>query len=321
VNKAGILATVLVLASAVPCLADSEYRPVVVVYAGGDMVLANMLVDLIEDDPRIDSDVDIVNSAGALAMSTALPTTECIVVYSNHKDQLVGLGTPLANFLQEGGGLVGLTEVGYEPSAGNLATEVFPVFGNVSIVRRSLREKRSRTYILNQAGDITLGLPETFDLISMGTYYSGDEEDNYLEITGGHEVVYRDGETGSPLVVSYEAGKGGRSVALPGVMVVKQDRVDVYYGNLLSDDNFVRLFTNSVYWAAKGSQRYPEVSANLSQKIADAETRYERAGEEADRAKREALTQRTMVLGAIWAVGLVGCGIIVWKVILAPVSP
>ncbi len=310
------MAALLIIVSMCPTWADEEFRPVVIVYTGGETELAEMLADLIAADDRIDSEIKIVDTPAALAVATVLPTTECIVIYSDHRDEMKELGPGLTNFIQDGGGLVGMTEACYEPSAGVLATDVFPVFANTSVIKRSPTEKRVRTYVLNEATEIASGLPESFELLSMGLYFRGDEDGNYLDPGGDYTVVYKDLEIGSPLVLAYENQSGGRSVALPGIMVVRQSRVDVYYGNLIADENFVKLFTSCVYWAAKGSQRYPRVSEGLEQKIEDAEERYEKAGEAAREARRKKETQRLLVIGAIWGVGLVACGVILKKVVL-----
>lgn len=312
------LILLILMGSICPALGQSQYRPVIVLYTGGDTALAGMLADLIEEDPRIDSDVEIVTTAAAAAMSTVLPTTECLVIYCNHKDQIAGLEPGIGSFLAQGGGVVGINEVCYEPSAEEMALEVFPVGANTSVVQRSPAQKRVRHYLVEEGGEIASGLPEAFELLSMGIYLRGDEEGNYIEFDGGGKVVYRDGETGSPLVVTYESKKGGRSVAFTGVMVVKQDRVDVYYGKLIAQEDFVKLFTNCVFWAAKGSQRYQDTSTNLSEKIEGAETRYERAREEAEKARQARSSRKMVILAAVWVVGLVACGMVVKKVVLSP---
>jgi hypothetical protein len=141
-----------------------------------------------------------------------------------------------------------------------------------------------------------------------------------MDVHSDYTVPYRDQETGSPLVLAYQNEKGGRSVALPGIWVIPSERLDVYYGKLVEEPNFVQLFTNSVLWAAKGSSRYEEVQQDLDQKIMDAETRQDRLKEEADEARREEKTRRQVILAVLWAAGLVGCAVIAKKMVLVPVE-
>jgi hypothetical protein len=311
-----LLAAVLSLALC-PCWAQSE-RPVILVYAAGDQVFAEMLANAIRNDSRIDSDVEVVGNPAFIMMATVLPTTECIVMYCNHRSQLAALGPGLRTFIEEGGGLVGMTEACYEPSAKEIATDVFPIYGNASVQRTSPVERRARTYVRDADLEISEGLPESFELISMGTYFPADEEGNYVEVPGEHQVAYRDQEIGSPLVTTYETEKGGRSVSLPGIWVVSNARVDVYYGKLLADDNFVRLLTNSVYWTAKGSRRFSEVSEDLPNRIREAGTLQDRLKEEGEKAARKARTRRLAILVIGWIIGLSACVVVAKKVVLRP---
>jgi hypothetical protein len=298
------------------CWAQSE-RPVIMVYAAGDQVFGEMLADAIRSDSRIDSEVEVVPNPGLIMMATVLPTTECIVMYCNHKSQVTGLGPSLKVFIEEGGALVGMTETCYEPSAGEIATDIFPVYGNASV--QEMKPGR-RTYVRDADLEICAGLPESFELISFGTYFPADEEGNYIEVPGDQRVAYRDQEIGSPLVTVYETGSGGRSVGLPGIWVVSNQRVDVYYGNLLADENFVKLLTNCVYWAAKGSSRFAEVGDDLSRKIEEAETLQDRLRKESEDAARKARMGRLVVLAIIWIIGLASCAIVAKRVVLSPMD-
>ena len=294
--------------------------PTIIVYTGSDSEFARMLAELIEDDERIDSEIRVVNSADLVILAAAMPQTECIIIYTSNKVEIEGLEDTLLSYFQQGGGLVGMREICYQPSAGELATRLFPVMANTSVQQLSPREKRVRIYVTDRETEINQGLPDTFEILSMGTYYKGDARDEYMDVHSNYTVPYRDQETGSPLVLAYQNEKGGRSVALPGIWVIPSERLDVYYGKLVEEPNFVQLFTNSVLWAAKGSSRYEEVQQDLDQKIMDAETRQDRLKEEADEARREEKTRRQVILAVLWAAGLVGCALIAKKMVLVPVE-
>jgi hypothetical protein len=289
-------------------------EPVVFVYTGGAPELAEMLAPVIESDGRIEGRVMILQSPGEVVLAAAMPTTKCIVVYANHKDFVTGLGTALVPFFKEGGGIVGMTEVCYEPSALALATEVFPVFANFSATELSLKERRTRTYIPEEASEIASGLPDGFEILSMGTYLSADENGDHVRVPGDYTVVYRDNKTGSPLLLAHESAEGGRSVAFPGIMLVSIPRLDVYYGNLVKDQNFVKLFTNYVAWAADNG-RIGRVEEGLTDAIAAYDDYVKELKDEAERSRRDRAGRRVMILIGLWAVGLLSVGLVVLKIV------
>ncbi len=293
-------------------------KPLIVVYSGTDTAIAQALASLIEQDPRFDGETLVVSSPSAVDLATLLPTTQCIVIYSDHKDHLLGLETTIPPFFNLGGGLVGIRDACYQPSAGNLSRDVFPVYGNFSIVKTSTAQKRVRTYVQVGTSDLTAGLPERFQLVSMGTFLHADKNGTYIPIPASARIMYEDEETGSPLVVSYESEGGGRSVALPGVMVVKTARVDVYYGTLLADENFVKLFTNSVFWAA-ASPRFARVTQDLAGKLATIQEESQSIKERAELAMKRQRQKRIVTVGLVWILGLSACALITKKLVLAPI--
>jgi hypothetical protein len=297
---------------------EDDPDPTIVIFTAGDLVFGEMLANLIIEDDRIDSKVEIITNPELIVMASLLPNTECIVVYADHKNQVEGLYTSLSLYLQEGGGLVGIREVCNEPNAKELATEVFPISANETDRKPNSKGKRARTYILTADHEITGGLPDTFDILSMGTYLSADEDGNYLPIPGNYDIIYRDEITNAPLVVAVESDKGGRSIAMPGIWSVSNSRVDVYYGNIVAEESFIKLFTNSVLWAAKGSTRYSTISNNLTGKIESADLERQELAKAAEEAEKSKAQQRLILLVAVWGGGLVVCVIVVWKLVLAP---
>jgi len=299
-------------------VAQDGPKPVIVVYSGTDTEIAQALAGLIEQDARFDGEILVVSSPSAVTLATLLPTTQCIVIYSDHRDHLFGFETTLLPFFNMGGGLVGIRDACYEPSAGNLSKDVFPTYGNFSLVKTSMAQKRVRTYVGVGTSEVTSGLPETFQLVSMGTFLCADKNGSYIEFPGSYQVLYKDEETGSPLVLTYESEGAGRSVAMPGVMVVKTQRVDVYYGTLLADENFVKLFTNSVFWAA-ASPRFASVTQDIEGKLAITENERRTLKEQGELAERKDRQKRLYTVLVIWVLGLAACALITKKLILAPV--
>jgi len=302
------IATFLLLISTAAAAVNLE--PVIVVYAGGVPELGEMLASLIESDARLNDQVMIVHTPEEVVLAAVMPATQCIVIYANHKDYVFGLESALVPFFREGGGLVGIAEVCYEPSALKLATEVFPVFANRTDREVKMGERRTRTYILEGASEVAAGLSDSFQILSMGTYLSADGNGSHVRVPGNYTVVYRDNATGCPLLVTHESSGGGRSVAFPGIMLATVARLDVYYGNLVLDENFVRLFTNSVAWAS-GNARIKRVKEGLAQAIDEYEGQLRQLKGEADRARQDRTNRRTATLLILWAAGLVSSGLVV----------
>ncbi len=312
-----------VLLSVLPVYAQSEeVRPVILVYTGIDQGFAEMLAPLIEENEDIDSEVQVVTSPETLSIAAALPQTECIIIYASNEAELEGLEDAITTFFLQGGGVIGIRDACYEPYAGKLATEVFPTHANESKRQMSPRETRARTYVKQEDTSLTEGLPEKFDLISMGTYYPADSEGNYLEsIDQDKHIPYKDEEIGSPLVIANDNENGGKSIGLPGIWTIGNSRVDVYYGNLVAQEEFQTLFSNIVQWTAKESSRFRDIEEGLEEKIEEAKGKAERLKEEAEEARRKEETQRLIFLIGVWAAGLIVCGVIVKKMILVPIEP
>ncbi len=292
----------------------SGARPTVLVYTGGEDQLASMLAELVQAEQELGAETLIVTSPEAVSLACAMPSIACILIYADHRNDLLYLPLALVAFFEGGGGLVGLREVCYEPSAAEMAIDVFPIHGNQTTAPPA-GTKRAFTYVLDRGMEIAEGLPEAFDVLSLGTYTSVDSEGNLLEIPGDHRVVYRDLRIGVPLVVAHESKRGGRSVAMPGIMVVSNQRVDVYYGNLFRDENFTRLLTNSIAWAM-GNSRFAHLEEVLEDKIREFSSIQNERRTQADQARKERRIRRTYALIAFWAVGLAACGGILVKLIL-----
>ncbi len=294
---------------------SADLNPKIVVYGGTNQEFAEMLASVINNDTRIEAETLVASTPKGVSLATALPNLRCIVIFSDNAKDLSGFKSSLIPFFEEGGGLVGIKEICYIPSAEELAKSVFPIYGNATEKELSPRKTRTRTYVVEEETEITENLPDNFEILSMGTYYSANEEGEYVEIGGSKTVVYRDGEVGCPLVVTNQSEKGGRSVSLPGIMVVSVPRVDVYYGNIVQDEEFVTLFTNSVLWAS-GNARSQYMESDLSQRIEDADNRYEELKKAASESEKERNQSRLTMLLLVWALGIAFCGVVAWKIIL-----
>lgn len=291
-------------------------KPVIVVYTGEDEAFAAMLASLIEADGRMESEVEVAASREAVILASALPQTQCIVVYADNERELEGLEPRLLSFFERGGGLVGMKEACYVPSAGSLATMAFPTYANASVKESNPNsEKARREYVKYDDAEISSGLPDRFPLPSMGQYFLGDVAGNYLGMAGTGSVPFRDQQTGSPLVLTQQNSNGGRSVAFPGIWVLSLSRVKTYYGNLVNDENFVKMFTNSVLWASEGARTQARIGEDLSS-LDELRRREEEFPAEMELASSRRRANRSMVLVGLWAIGLTTCGLVVKKLIL-----
>ena len=126
-----------------------------------------------------------------------------------------------------------------------------------------------------------------------------------------------DKANGRLLVVAHENDAGGRSVAIPGIMVVKNQRVDVYYGNLFLNENFNKLLINSIEWAM-GNSRFTRLGETLEEKINEFNSIQEELRIAAEETREGRRTRRTYFLMIFWAVGLGITGLILVKMVLVP---
>jgi len=302
---------------------DVNVTPIIYLYAPGDRTFAGMLASLIGNDTRIrqsGAKVELLDTQSEVIWATALPNTACLVIYSDNARQLEGLETPLLAFFKNGGGLLGIREICFKHRGlERLVSVVFPTFANGSIKQTGTAKRRVRTYVAVEPGEIGEELPDRFDLVSMGTYYCADQDGNYLRIPSNYQVAYMDEEIGAPLVVVAESDRGGRSVGMPGIWVVKASRVDIYYGNLVSDENFVRLFTNSVVWAMESSW-FRDKGLNMHRRMAQMIEKEETLAKDLERIERTKKGRRTIVLAVLWVIGLAACAVIARNTILVPLE-
>lgn len=298
--------------------AQGNLTPIILIYTGVNDDYAEMLASLIKEDDGVEADVFVTADSEMISLGASLPNTMCIVVHADNAAEMAGLEESLLVFFEDGGGLIGMKDACYLPSAGELAAQVFPTFANFS-VRETSPNGWARTYLRDESTEINSDLPESFELMSMGTYFSADGNGGYLQVPGDYAVLFRDQETSSPQVLVNENEKGGRSVAFPGTWVVSTSRIAVYYGNLVANENFAKLFTNSVNWA-KGSTRFISLSEEWVGRLQEVEDQRLQLVEEAEERKRKESARKTYTLIGLWAMGLIASGLITRRIILSPDS-
>ena len=290
--------------------------PIIIVYTGVNDDYGEMLASLIREEDVSGADVFVTADPELVSLGASLPNTVCIVVHADNAAEMTGLEESLSTYFIKGGGVIGMKDACYLSSSGDLATRVFPTYANFS-VKETHPDKWARTYLRNEVKTINSDLPESFTVMSMGTYFSADIEGEYLEVPGEWSVLYRDSETSSPQVLAYETEGGGRSVAFPGIWVVSTSRLPVYYGNLVKNEDFAELFTNSVRWAGESS-RYTRLSGEWSNRLEKVTESREKLVEEAEERMNTRSSRRTYTLLGLWTLGLVTSTLITWKLIIHP---
>ncbi len=292
----------------------SGQAPCILVYAGANVGYAEMLASLIRSDYRIKAEVLVASDPEVVSLMAALPTTQSMIIHADNAAEIAALEVSLLNYFRGGGGLIGMKDACYGSSAGRLATEVFPTHANVSVAETS-PSRWARTYARRDEMEINSRLSERFQLFSMGTYFSGDRNGQYVEVPGEYVVLYTDQETGSPMVLINGNQAGGRSVAFPGIWVSGVSRLDTYYGKLVANEDFAKMFTNSVLWV-QGATRFSDLMGTWNERLEEVEDHRLRLAEEALEGTRKESMRRTVILAGLWAAGLAASGIIVKKTIL-----
>jgi len=294
-----------------------QFDPHVLVYAGRIPCYAVALAEIINETGTT---AIIADSDTVIRSLTILPQTGCVVIAALNPSDFVFLrvfAPVFEKFFEEGGSFVGLGTCCSEEL--DALSTIFPIAGNATARGKRIGDDHGSIYVLSEATEgISDGLPQSFILTQEKfTYRSGVE--GGLEPSsefGDTRVVYRDDETGYPLLVTLEGDNGGRTVSMPGCFVVGVDRLPFYWGKLVSNPDFRTLLKNCVSWAMSGSKRFNELHPNMVGVLEEESSRLSSVrsvGEDAvDRANRS----RTYMLIGLWTVAIVFQAFLVVKFIL-----
>ncbi len=235
-----------------------------------------------------------------------LPQTICVVIAAFNPSDFVFLRevTPaIERYLVEGGSLVGIGSVCSYDDMGDLATQVFPIRGNASMMGKRIGDRFGSKLVLSEpVKGISDRLPPSF-VVTQSRFVICQGSSGPLDpVNPGGEikVVYREESTGAPLVVAYERDGGGRTVSMPGLYTVDVERLPFYWGKLVKEPEFTELVRGSVSWAADGSKRYQTLSASLQgilEKRADEIAQVKAAGEKLRKGEK---LRRLGVLLVLW---------------------
>jgi hypothetical protein len=225
---------------------------------------------------------------------------------------------PFGAYFEDGMGMVGFNHLCNTQFGGDLARNVFPIFGNAS-TRGSMTFVdgewiRMRTYAKAGQHAVGDGLPDEFTipdyelnfcLRSDGKHGQGwplPSEGSYCIVftTTGRDSPYQ-GQM-LPGVVAYE--DEGRSVSFPGFYGSELPGVSSYE-KFVNESLFMKLVSNAVVWVSEsGLERRDRLAAGFSESLQSLKDRMESEGEEM-RAWVNARSARKTVI----QVGIIGVGL------------
>lgn len=203
------------------------------------------------------------------------------IVTSYLGDGEINTTFPYRPLFQDGMGLLGFNHLCSNELSGDLAIEVFPIFGNAStkgtmtLVNRTWM--RLRTYNRSADHPVSEGMPSSFTIPEYELTFCKTPagRDTWPKPRDGvYTVVFtttsKDSEYDQgllPGVVAYE--NGGRSVSFPGFYGSEKQGV-TSYENFVNDPVFVKLVSNGVRWASvSGEERMsrlqPDFAAGLDE--------------------------------------------------------
>ncbi len=302
-RKAAVIGIMAALLACPIISAQEEPKPVILLYHGpkvGNQDLrtyGEALASLINTDPRMKDKADIKLVGDPDLMKTLLhfPQVKCaIIALTTWESKDMTIIPSALWYFNQGGGLVGLGNVAYDPTEASATGTPFPVYGNdhergkIVISQEPATGKRIIETMITYSGDqdheIARGVEEEFDLKDMRFVIHlnlSATQPHYVPRQpekGEYTVVYRDSEIGAPLVVVYE--ENGTSVTFTGTdqMSIHEDE-ETYFGRFLDNENFAKLFQNAVYYAWNQEDKYENA-------MAKAEEGFERVKEEEEDLKR-----------------------------------
>lgn len=310
-------------------LAQNEAKPVILLYHGpkvGDQDLrlyGQALADAINSDPRMKDKAEIVLVGDQDLMNTLLyfPQVKCAVValttWELHADRIV---PSLLWYFNEGGAVVGLGNAGHGDVTKVLNATVFPLFGNqYNMVKPKIYTDpatgkrvivRETTYKKVTDHPIAEGAADEFTLkdkrfvVHMNTSMSPPKYLHMEPEKGEYTMVYADSDLGAPLVVVYE--ENGTSITFAGTDQISTVPTDeTYFGNLVEDDNFKKLFQNSVYYAWTHETKYEDAMAKASEAFKEMKKQQDELKARVSESQKKAKSAKLVRSVGLIVVGLV----------------
>jgi len=313
------IASVMIILLLVPypihCTSDLE-RPLILVYSGSMTGWASAICQILNEDDRISGECLVVPDRDLLSIMLYLPRVQGLILAPMASRDIKGIGEIAKDFFEGGGAVVGFYPCTDIRSEVELASTVFPFFGNKSGVSEMVDNRPVDTYVARDPGPISEGLPPTFGLISGGFLFSASPTGEAIEIEpdeGTRRVFWEDRNSGAPLVIGYERNGTGRSVGFSGCRVNEISRSNTYFGALVGQAEFVRLLGNAVLWAIEGSDRYSNLEESWQSVLREEANRHGETMARVIDAREAERTRKSLLLLGVWALAGMVCVISLWK--------
>jgi len=218
------------------------------------------------------------------------PTLEFLNIPELYREGALGA---IQWFFENGGGLVGIASAGNVAVTAELSEEVFPIFGNYLALGKFDFDTLMTVvdYRVKDPHPISEGIDSMILFEQEYVVHIDSQTMKRKQIvpdSGCYTVVYEEPSEEMPLVVAYE--NVGRSVTFAGLNLAEQEGPN-YYGNVLYQEDFQRVFLNAISWAADNAA-YPASMERREQYIADSEARTQEIAEQVEASEQAEKTQR-----------------------------
>ncbi len=296
------------------CMSQGDDRPLILIYSPKVRNYSLELKRLIDEDPRVDADVEVLETPQILRVKMYFPNVKMVIVAlaTSINEQL---GPTLEWFFSQGGGLVGLGFAGMRVATVNASEKVFPIFGSAYI---------TGTYDPGQKKFVISHLKNEADLISegIGDFAISDHKvilsfnsssNSYLPRypeEGEHSVLYKDVKSGAPTIVKYQ--NVGVSVTFACFGGDDFERGPSYHGHFTGTEEFKKLFTNAVAWVWGTEEKYAKSTEEAARYFEEADEERQSALQEGRDLERQARNRRTSRSIIILTMAFIGVLAVYW---------
>lgn len=295
-------------------------RPLILVYSQKEPDYARALVEILEDDPRLDGEVLALSDAELLKSMLYFPLVKVVVVVFNH-DTNEGIGPHLEAFFRQGGGIVGMGFAGWRTTTGNASETVFALSANVYVAGAYDRDEKvfRHNLTIDHVHEINSGVgsfvANTQKVIlhinrSTGSRVPPSKEGELI-------VLYREPAHGAPAVLVH--GTPGACVTFACFAGDSIERAPTYFGRFTGQEEFRTLLRNAVYYAWRNEARFEPTLAVATERFVANDRDLSEMREVASKSERRKESLQMLKLSAVIVIVLVTLGV-VYKTCFAAVQ-
>lgn len=281
-----LLLFLLVLPSSAAQGPGNETRPLILIFCQKQPRYGEELARLLSEDPRIDAEILVLTSPDLFKTMLYFPYVK-IVVTAFNQEQDGGLGPHLENFFSNGGGIIGMGYAGCRTTTGNASESIFALNASYCQTGRyDPHRKRFRQILhVDELHEINDGVGDYTALTKSVIMRLNITSNKLLPMTpqGETTVLYRETVHGAPAVVVHKGS--GVSVTFACFAADDFERGPTYFGHFTQQEEFRKLFTNSVYWAWQNEHRFEDTLAWAYEKLSDEKTVIAAMRERAEQSK------------------------------------